>query len=115
MESFSYVAAWSVYLLSAIILICVFWKMTRKLRLRRTRRSLRALIAVLLLTPINIGLDGSVWLAPAYLVGGYDWVLGHTDKAFQAGVYISSAYLLLIVIVMLESVMRRLLGMEHSV
>ncbi len=88
--------------------------MTRNLRLRRTRRSLRALVAVLLLTPINIATGGSTWLAPAYLVGGYDWVLGHTDKALQAGIYIATAYLLMIVVVMLESVMRRLLGMEKA-
>jgi energy-coupling factor transporter transmembrane protein EcfT len=114
LESLSYLAAWGVYLLSAVMLIVVFWRMTRGLRLRRTRRSLRALVGVLLLTPINISMDGGVWLAPAYLVGGYDWVLGHTDKAFQAGVYIASAYVLLIVVVMLESVMRRLLGMERA-
>ena len=114
MESFSYLAAWAVYLISALVMIAVFWRMTRNLKLRRTRRSLRVLVAVLLLTPINIATDASIWLAPAYLVGAYDWVLGHTDKALQAGVYIAAAYALMIVVVRLESVMRRLLGMEKA-
>jgi hypothetical protein len=74
---------------------------------------LRAFVAVIFFTPINM-VNGEFWLAPAYLVGAYDWVLGNTDKALQAGFYISSAYALLLVLIMLESVMRRLLGMETA-
>ena len=87
--------------------------MTRNLKLRRTRRSLRSLVAVILFTPINITADG-LWLAPAYLVGSYDWILGKTEKALEAGLYISVAYILMIFIIMLESVMRRLFGMERA-
>ena len=105
--------AWCVYLIAVAGLTCVFWRITRNLGLRRTRRSLRALVAVVFFTPINIGLDGQ-WLAPAYLVGVYDWVLGHSEKAVEAGFYISAAYVLMIVVIMLESVMRRLLGMERA-
>jgi energy-coupling factor transporter transmembrane protein EcfT len=114
LDDFSYIAAWAIYLFSASIMLLVFWRMTRNFRLRRTRRSVRALVAVLLLTPINISVNGGSWLAPAYLVGGYDWVLGQTDRALQAAVYIAFAYMLMIVVVLLESVMRRLLGMEKA-
>ena len=114
MEGFSYVAAWAVYLFSVLIMMVVFWRMTRNLKLRRTRRSVRTLVAVLLLTPINISVNADTWLAPAYLVGAYDWVLGDFDRAMQAGVYIASAYMLMIVVILLESVMRRLLGMERA-
>jgi len=113
LDSLSYVLAWCVYLVSALGLVCVFWRISRGIKLRRTRRSLRALVAVIFFTPINIGVNGA-WLAPAYLVGSYDWVLGRSDKAIEAGVYISSAYVLMIAIILLESVMRRLLGMEKA-
>jgi len=109
----SYLIAWSVYLIAAVGLICVFWRMTRNLKLRRTRRSLRALVAVVIFTPINIGVN-SHWLAPAYLVGAYDWVLGRSEKAIEAGFYISAAYVLMIGVIMLESVIRRLFGMERA-
>lgn len=113
MEMSSYLMAWVIYLCSAVGLIFVFWRMTKNLKLRRTRRSLRSLVAVLLFTPINI-VEGSLWLAPAYLVGSYDWVLGKTEKALEAGLYISVAYILMMFIIMLESVMRRLFGMARA-
>jgi len=109
----TYVQAWSLYLIAASGLIVVFWRMTRNMKLRRTRRSLRALVAVLFFTPINVGSDDT-WLAPAYLVGSYDWVLGHADKALQAGIFISEAYILLLFFIMLESVMRRLFGVGRA-
>lgn len=115
MEAASYILAWCVYLVSATGLTSVFWRMTRNLTLRRTRRSLRTLVAVLLFTPININIDTSeLWLAPAYLVGTYDWILGNQERAAQAGVFIAIAYMLMMVIIMLESVLRRLFGMDTA-
>lgn len=113
MENSSYLIAWSTYLICSIGLIFVFWRMTRNLKFRRTRRSLRAFVAVVLFTPINI-VSGGLWLAPAYLVGLYDWALGNTEKAIQAGLYIAAAYVLMLFIIMLESVMRRILGMDRE-
>ena len=109
----SYVLAWCVYLVSAIGLVCVFWRMTRAMKLRRTRRSLRALVAVILFTPINVGTH-SYWLVPAYLVGVYDALLGHTEMALQAALYMAWAYLLMIGVILLESVMRRLFGIGRA-
>lgn len=91
----------------------VFWRMTRNLKLRRTRRCLRSLVAVLFFTPINLG-DNDLWLAPAYLIGAYDWVLGDVDRAQLAGVLLSVAYVLVVLMVMLESVLRRLFNMEYG-
>ncbi|MFV1873835.1 MAG: hypothetical protein ACMZ64_10990 [Oleiphilus sp.] len=113
MESTSYAIAWSLYLLGAIGLTFVLWRATRNIRLRRTRRSLRALIAVILFTPINISQTG-VWLAPAYLVGAYDWVLGETQRAEMAALLLSAAYGVVILMVLLESVLRRLFNMEYG-
>jgi len=108
-----YVIAWLVYLLAAIGLVIVFWRMTKNITWRRTRRSLRAVAAAVLFTPINVQHDG-LWLAPAYLVGLYDWILGHHDKAAEAGAYMLYAFVLMIVVILLESVLRRLLGMERA-
>lgn len=110
MDSWSYIVAWLIYLASAVGLVLVFWRMTQYMRLRRTRRTLRALVAVLMFTPISIE-DNGLWLAPAYLVGGYDWILGNYERATEAGLYLSAAYLLMIVVILLESLMRRLFKM----
>lgn len=113
MESAIYIYAWLVYLLAALGIVWVSWRITRNLKLRRTRRSLRALIAVILFTPINIG-QHSTWLAPAYLVGAYDWVLGDYQRAQMAGLYLGAAFLLFILLILLESVLRRLFHMEYG-
>lgn len=113
MEGNIYVMAWLVYLLAATGIILVSWRITRGMTLRRTRRTIRALIAVVLLTPINIGQQSS-WLAPAYLVGAYDFVLGDVQRAQIAGVYLCAAFALLMLLILLESVLRRLLNMEYG-
>ena len=113
MDLSGYVIAWLVYLLAAIGLVIVFWRITGNITWRRTRRSLRAVAAAVLFTPINVDHDG-LWLAPAYLVGLYDWILGHHDKAAEAGTYMMYAFALMIVVILLESVLRRLLGMERA-
>tara|TARA_R110001592_G_scaffold171325_1_gene409607 strand:- start:8982 stop:9326 length:345 start_codon:yes stop_codon:yes gene_type:complete len=113
LESASYAIAWLLYLTGAVGITFVCWRMTRHIKLRRTRRSLRALIAVILFTPINIGQSG-IWLAPAYLVGAYDWVLGEVDRAQLAGIFILAAYGLVVLMILLESVLRRLFNMEYG-
>tara|TARA_R110001592_G_scaffold1470_2_gene8812 strand:+ start:5744 stop:6094 length:351 start_codon:yes stop_codon:yes gene_type:complete len=113
LEGASYVIAWLLYLIGAVGITVVCWRMTRNIKLRRTRRGLRALIAVILYTPINIGKAG-VWLAPAYLVGAYDWILGEVDRAQLAAMFIAAAYGLVILMILLESVLRRLFNMEYG-
>ena len=113
MESASYVIAWLLYLIGAVGVTVVFWRMTRNIKLRRTRRSIRAFVAVILYTPINIG-HSDFWLAPAYLVGAYDWVLGEVERAQLAGLFLSAAYGLVILMILLESVLRRLFNMEYG-
>lgn len=110
MDSLSYIAAWLVYLLSALGLVLVFWRLTRNMRLRRTRRALRALVAVFLFTPILIEQEHQ-WFAPAYLVGGYDWILGNNERAIEAGLYLSLAYSIMIIVILLEAMLRRLFGL----
>lgn len=111
MELSGYVIAWLVYLLSALGLVIVFWRMTKNITWRRIRRGLRAMAAAVLFTPINI-VDEGLWLAPAYLVGLYDFILGNIEKALQAGVYMLYAFVLVVAVILLEAVLRRLLHLN---
>jgi hypothetical protein len=107
----SYTVAWLIYLLSATGCLIIFWRMTRGLRLRRSRRLLRISVAVVLLTPTTISGAGS-WLVPAFLVAGYELALGNLDVAFIPLILMASAGACMVLVVMLESVLRRLLGIE---
>ena len=115
MELPAYLIAWCLYLLSALGIVIVFWRMTRNLKLqwRRTRRALRAFTAVVLFTPLNI-IDGELWLAPAYLVGLYDVALGNMDKAYETAMFMGAAFVLMVAVILLESVLRRLFGMGRA-
>ncbi len=109
----SYTVAWLIYLLSAVGMMIVFWRLTRNLKWRRTRRVLRIVVAVTLLTPMNI-LAGGLWLAPAFLVAAYAMAQSHMETAQQALAVMSGAVGVMVVVVLLESVGRRLLGLRYG-
>lgn len=109
----SYIVAWCVYLLSSLGAIIVFWRMTRNLAFRRTRRVLRIVVAVTLLTPMVIP-TSTLWLAPAFLVAAYALAQGHVDIAQQAFVVMGAGAGVMVLIVLLESVGRRLLGLRYG-
>jgi lysylphosphatidylglycerol synthetase-like protein (DUF2156 family) len=109
----AYVQAWLYYLLAAIGCLIIFWRLTYRIKWRRTRRLLRLSVAVILLTPVNIVTTGS-WLAPAFLVAAYDFVLGENELAAKAALLLTIAFILMVGVVLLESVLRRLLGMERA-
>jgi hypothetical protein len=110
-ELSGYTSAWLIYLLSATGCLIIFWRMTRRLVLRRSRRVLRIIVAVVLLTPTTVSGLGS-WLAPAFLVAGYELALGNFDVAILPLLLIASAGTCMVLFVMLESVLRRLLGLQ---
>lgn len=109
----SYLIAWGVYLLSAIGLITVFWRMTRSIPYRDFTKVIRLVVIVILLTPVDIGLDAS-WFAPAYLVGGYEWILGNSQLAIKAGIHLLGALTLLTALLTLEYIIRKLLHLQES-
>lgn len=106
----AYVLAWLLYVVAATGLIIILWRMTKNGRLPRTRRVLRVLGAAILFTPVNIA-DQGLWLAPAYLSGAYDWAVGNHERALLAALSLSGAFCILLLMVMLESLVRRLLHM----
>lgn len=109
----SYLMAWGVYLLSAIGLIIVFWRMTRPIPYKDVAKVLRLVVIVLLLTPVDIGPEAK-WFAPAYLVGGYEWVIGNSHLAIKAGIHLLGALTLLTALLTLEYVVRKLLHLQEA-
>lgn len=107
----NYLIAWITYLLSAAGLLVVFWRMTAKLSLTKIGVPLRALGVAVLLTPINI-VESETWLAPAYLVGSYDWVLGNHERAMLALVSIAVAYAIALGLLLLRTTVKRIVGIE---
>lgn len=106
-----YLIAWTAYLVSALCLLLVFLRMTSFLKRPMLRASLRTLAVAVLLTPINI-VESETWLAPAYLVGTYDWVLGNHERALLALTSIGVVYALVLGLVLLSSTVKRILSME---
>ena len=109
----SYIVAWLVYLLSSVGLLIVVWRMTRNWTWRRTRRVTRIVIAVTLLTPMNIIVNG-LWLAPAFLVAAYALAQNQLDIVQQSFSVMGAAVGFMVLMVLLESVARRLLGMRYG-
>lgn len=108
----TYLIGWCAYLVSALGLMVVFWRITAGLQNKAVQAPLRALAAVVLLTPINI-VESDLWLAPAYLVGTYDWVLGNDERAQQALSYLGLAYASMLGVLLLEKIVRRFFVKER--
>ncbi len=106
----NYLLGWIAYLLAASGLMLVFWRITRPVSFGWLRGPLRGLVFVFLFTPVNIGED-STWLVPAYLVGIYDMILGNPERAAGALALMVVAYVMVVALIMLTSLMRRVLGM----
>lgn len=109
----SYLAAWSVYLLSSIGAMIVFWRFTRNLTWRRTRRVARIVVAVTLLTPMSIAAS-QLWLAPAFLVAAYALAQSNFGVAQEAFGVMGAAVGVMVLVVLVESVGRRLLGLGSN-
>ena len=67
-----YSMAWSIYLLSALSVLFVFWRLTAG-AWTWLRDALRVIVAVLVFTPASV--DGTqATLAPAAIVAGYEFL-----------------------------------------
>ncbi len=109
----SYLVAWGIYLISALGLIVVFWRMTHSIPFRDVVKVLRLLVIVLLLTPVDVGIEQK-WFAPAYLVGGYEWIIGNSVLAIKAGLHLLGALTLVMALFTLDYVVRKLLHLSQQ-
>ena len=104
--------AWLLYLVASLGIVFLFWRMTRGLH-RVFKRILRVLAVSILFTP-HVMLSGGSWLAPAYLVAGYELAKGNLELAGTASLSILGFMAFLTLLVFLESVFRRLGGLEKA-
>ncbi len=108
-----YVIGWLVYGVSALVVCWLGWRISAGWRWRPLRTMVRMLLAVLLFTPVNIG-TGVNWFAPAYLVGGYEAVLGNIDLAVDAMLNLSVGLAAGIGVLMLDAIVRKLLHLNEA-
>ena len=111
LDGFGYPIAWLVYLISSLGLMRVFWRMTTSFPNGDVKKVLRGFVIALLLTPVDIGTSG-FWFAPAWLVSSYEWIQGNMDVAVRAGLYFLGAFLVIVLLLALEEVIKRLMHME---
>jgi hypothetical protein len=110
----NYLIVWIAYLLSAAGLLLVFWRMTRSMRAGWLKAALRSLLPAILLTPVSL-VEGEQWLAPAYLVAAYDWVLGNQERALLAAALLAMVWASVLGLLLLQSLLRRVFHLEqHS-
>ncbi len=85
--------AWGCYLLGAVGLFAVWWRMTRGIGWSTLRRVLRSVMFVLLLCPFSIG-DGYHDLAPAVLMVAMETVFEGVEQFQRVGPFLLWALLL---------------------
>ena len=110
----TYVLAWLVYLASACGLQWVFARMTRRFpRHYGFRQLLRAIVAVILFTPVYSDLAVH-WLVPAWLYGGYEAILGRGLESTQAFTGMAFAGCLMLVVWGLDVLLARRHGAAEA-
>jgi hypothetical protein len=96
-----YLLAWSLYLVSALVIFFMLWRLTRRWQ-RDTRFLLLALLAVVLLTPAPV--PGRDVLAPAIIFVALGGVTGGAEVVAPVLVRLSLIGLLAVILVTAEGV-----------
>lgn len=109
--SINYLLAWGLYLFSAVGICFVFWRCTRGIGFAGLRRFLRATLVVVLFTPVVVNADKD-WMAPAFLVGIYEYILGNIELAQKAGVAMLIGIVVILLGLKLEYIVRKLLHLQ---
>ena len=84
--------AWSAYIAGSLGLLCVAWRLTRRLS-REWRHLLLVSVAAFLLTPGGMSVDGEWVLAPALFILVFDGLFESLAQASQAGLILLGAWL----------------------
>ena len=104
----NYAIAWGLYLFCALGFYLLFWPVLSRIRWTVPRRFLRALLAVLLFTPV-MTVPAEKLMAPATLVLVFEASQGDIEAAVQAGMLLVLALLAVLGMLLLEALFRRLL------
>jgi len=106
-----YLTAWLCYLLAALGLCWVAWRISSQWTWHTLKKLMRMLLVVVLFTPVNIS-DSGTWFVPAYLVGGYEWILGNLEQAQPALLNLGIALAVGVGILLLDVVIKKLLHLN---
>ena len=109
----NYLFAWGFYLLSAVGVCFFFWRSTKWIGFIGLRRFLRASVVVILYTPIVISQEQS-WMAPAFVVGIYEYTLGNMELAQKAGFYMLIGIVVILLGLKLEYIVRKILHLQQE-
>ena len=95
-----YLWGWIIYLLAAIGLLTVFWRVTQSIALIYLKQSLRLIIATLLLTPALI--ENTSWLwSPAWVQGLLQLIFVGMDGFLPVGRHLLIAVCAILIVYLL--------------
>jgi len=100
-----YTLAWVAYLLSAVGLIAVWWRITRGLPWKPLQQLLRVLVAAPLLIPAPVASGSTDW-APALFVLLFDMTLVEGSDPLRALPFILYALILGLLVLVADGVFR---------
>ncbi len=106
MEQGDYVAAWTAYLIAAVVFSALAWRVLRRLRWREAAYVLECCLLALLFTPCYV-IDGEKILAPALMVLALDVVTVEPAAGVRALVPLVLALFLALILAGLLSVVHR--------
>jgi len=106
MEQGDYVAAWTAYLIAAVVFSVLAWRVLRKLPWRELAYLLECSLLALLFTPWYV-LEGENILAPALMVFALDVVTIEPAAGIRALVPLVLAFFLALIVTALLSVWHR--------
>ncbi|MBS3803318.1 MAG: hypothetical protein KGY54_02145 [Oleiphilaceae bacterium] len=98
---------WSLYAVAFVIFFIMVSKLFRVLPLYGLRTLLQAALVVILLTPVQ-STEAVNWWIPAWLHGGYEFILGEADEAGRAFFNLGLASLVMLLVWVLDLVRYRL-------
>lgn len=104
-----FVIVWLIYLAAVLAGLFVFWRMTRPIPWLWCKEILRALVATLLLWPAVV-IEGDSFLAPAFIVTGFDFLAGGPAAALRAGQPLLIAVICVPGLVLLYRIVRSLMA-----
>lgn len=97
MMTTGYTIAWLVYVVGALALLAVTWRITRSAR-REWRHLLLVTVAALLLTPGPIVVEDQLFLAPALFVMVLDALFDTLASASRSGLILLGVWLVALVL-----------------
>lgn len=107
MEQGDYIAAWTAYLIAALVFSVLAWRVLRKLPWREVAYLLECCLLALLFTPWYV-LDGESILAPALMVLALDVLTIGPSAGIRALVPLVLAFFLALIVTGLLSVFHRM-------